>query len=102
MDITVIENDSWLQAQWPVSLTWHGLTCSTRGLPGTKSKQLLHSCSGSAFPGELHAILGPSGAGLPCHSADAHSPSSPPLINNDIHVDNNIDIKVKRCPAAAL
>jgi ABC-type multidrug transport system ATPase subunit len=44
----------------PTSLAFHNVAWST---PGPHPKQVLHGISGSVHPGELLAIMGPSGAG---------------------------------------
>eukprot|EP00045_Choanoeca_perplexa_P014300 m.167448 g.167448 ORF g.167448 m.167448 type:complete len:664 (+) comp16636_c0_seq8:154-2145(+) len=44
----------------PTTLSFHNVSWST---PGSNPKQVLHNLSGSVHPGELLAIMGPSGAG---------------------------------------
>ena len=54
----------------PVHLAWRGLRCTLSRKPksgdGGSPTPLLQDVSGSAAPGRLLAILGPSGAGKTC------------------------------------
>ena len=50
----------------PVLLEFADLTCTLRKKKAHTAITLLQSVSGSAAPGRLTAILGPSGAGKTC------------------------------------
>jgi len=47
----------------PVTLDWHSLSCRLSNEKTGASKELLSLDGGSAVPGKLLAIMGPSGSG---------------------------------------
>lgn len=46
-----------------VQLRWSRVSCQIKVATSCKLKQILKECTGVALPGQIHAILGPSGAG---------------------------------------
>ena len=49
----------------PLELSWQDLTCDVLSTQTLKPKRVLHQASGFIKPGELVALVGPSGAGMP-------------------------------------
>ena len=47
----------------PVELSWADLTCDVLNVQTMQPKRVLHGASGCIKPGELVALVGPSGAG---------------------------------------
>ena len=47
----------------PIELSWADLTCDVLNVQTMQPKRVLHGASGAIRPGELAALVGPSGAG---------------------------------------
>lgn len=54
-----------LLVAFPADLSWNNLTCSVKDPKNLTTKQILQPSSGVVAPGEMVALVGPSGAGAP-------------------------------------